>query len=83
MKSYTKYVTVNTPTRRAFINITPVVEKAVEESGIKEGLCLVNTKHIWFILIRIKRNLIILMLDFIYKIKSICFSFLKGKNNVI
>lgn len=46
MKSYTKYVTVNTPTRRAFINITPVVEKAVEESGIKEGLCLVNTKHI-------------------------------------
>ncbi|MBO8152612.1 MAG: YjbQ family protein [Candidatus Marinimicrobia bacterium] len=46
MKSYTKYVTVNTPTRRAFINITPVVEKAVEESGIKEGLCLVNAMHI-------------------------------------
>jgi len=46
MKSYTKYITVNTPTRRAFINITPVVEKAVEESGVKEGLCLVNAMHI-------------------------------------
>ncbi|MBO8130981.1 MAG: YjbQ family protein [Candidatus Marinimicrobia bacterium] len=46
MKSYTKYITVNTPTRRAFINITPVVEKAVEESGVKEGLCLINAMHI-------------------------------------
>ncbi len=46
MKSYRKELWFNTPTRRAFINITPDVEKAVEESGVKEGLCLVNAMHI-------------------------------------
>ena len=46
MKSKTAYLTFNTPTRRAFINITPQVAKIVSESGIKEGLCLVNAMHI-------------------------------------
>jgi len=46
MKSKTQYLTFNTPTRRAFINITPKVRKIVEESEIKEGLCLVSAMHI-------------------------------------
>jgi secondary thiamine-phosphate synthase enzyme len=46
MKSKTLYLTFNTPTRRAFVNITPQVAKAVDESGVKEGLCLVNAMHI-------------------------------------
>ena len=46
MKSKTEYLTFNTPTRRAFVNITSKVRKIVEESGIKEGLCLVNAMHI-------------------------------------
>ena len=46
MKSYRKELTVNSKTRRAFINITPDVEAALAESGIKEGLCLVNAMHI-------------------------------------
>ena len=46
MKSYRKELWFNIPTRRAFINITPQVEDALEESGIKEGLVLVNAMHI-------------------------------------
>ena len=46
MKSKTEYLTFNTPSRRAFINITPQVAKIVAESGVKEGLCLVNPMHI-------------------------------------
>ena len=46
MKSYRKELWFNTKTRRAFINITPDVEKAVKESGVKEGFCLVNAMHI-------------------------------------
>jgi secondary thiamine-phosphate synthase enzyme len=46
MKSKTEYLTFNTPTRRAFVNITSNVRKIVEESRIKEGLCLVNAMHI-------------------------------------
>ena len=46
MKSYRKELWFKTPTRRAFINITRDVEKAVEESGVKEGLVLVNAMHI-------------------------------------
>lgn len=46
MKSKTEYLTFNTPTRRAFVNITSNIRKIVEESGIKEGLCLVNAMHI-------------------------------------
>ena len=46
MKSYRKELTVNTKSRRAFVNITPDVEAALAESGIQEGLCLVNAMHI-------------------------------------
>ena len=46
MKSKTEYLSFNTPTRRAFVNITPNVRKIIEESGIKEGLCLVDVMHI-------------------------------------
>ena len=46
MKSLTEYLTFKTKTRRAFVNITPDVEKLVKKSGVKEGLCLVNAMHI-------------------------------------
>lgn len=46
MKSYRKELNFNTRSRREYINITPEVESAVEESGIKEGLVLVNAMHI-------------------------------------
>ncbi len=46
MKSYRKELWFEIPTRRAFINITSQVEKALRESGVKEGLCLVNAMHI-------------------------------------
>ncbi len=46
MKSYRKELWFETPTRRAYINITPQVEACLRESGIKEGLLLVNAMHI-------------------------------------
>jgi len=46
MKSYRKELWFSVPTRRAFINITPQVEKCLEESGVREGLILVNAMHI-------------------------------------
>ena len=46
MKSKTEYLTFNTDTRRAFINITSEVRKIVEESKIRDGLCLVSAMHI-------------------------------------
>ena len=46
MKSLTEYLTFNTKSRRAFVNITSQIEKLVKKSGIKEGLCLVNAMHI-------------------------------------
>jgi len=46
MKSFRRELTFHTPTRRAFLNITPQVEEALRESGIREGLCLVNAMHI-------------------------------------
>jgi secondary thiamine-phosphate synthase enzyme len=46
MRSKTAYLTFNTPTRRAFINITSQVAKIVAESNINDGLCLVNAMHI-------------------------------------
>ena len=46
MKSYRKELFFEVPTRRAFINITPQVESCLAESGIREGLCLVNAMHI-------------------------------------
>ena len=46
MKSLTRYLRYETKTRREFVNITPEVEALVRESGIREGLCLVNAMHI-------------------------------------
>ena len=46
MKSHTQYLTLTIPERMAFRNITPEVEEAVQQSGIQEGLCLVNAMHI-------------------------------------
>ena len=46
MKSYRKELWFNTSERIAFERITPEVETAIKESGIKEGLCLVNAMHI-------------------------------------
>src|SRR5512142_767011 len=46
MHSYRKELWFNVPGRRAFINITPEVEQALRDSGIREGLCLVNAMHI-------------------------------------
>lgn len=46
MKSYRKELWFNIPSRRGFVNITPQVEEALRESGIQEGLCLINPMHI-------------------------------------
>ncbi|NLH97047.1 MAG: YjbQ family protein, partial [Clostridiaceae bacterium] len=46
MKSYRKVLCFNTPTRRAYINITQQVQQCIDESGIKEGLVLVNAMNI-------------------------------------
>jgi len=46
MKSFRKELWFQVPTRRAYINITPEVEVALAESGVTEGLCLVNAMHI-------------------------------------
>lgn len=46
MKTYRKELIFHTKTRRAYINITPQIESALAESGIREGLCLVNAMHI-------------------------------------
>jgi secondary thiamine-phosphate synthase enzyme len=46
MKSHTRYLTLHLPTERGFVNITPQVEEALRESGVREGLCLVNSMHI-------------------------------------
>ncbi len=46
MKSYRKELWFNLPARRGFVNITPQVEEALRESGIREGIVLVNAMHI-------------------------------------
>ena len=46
MKSFRRELSFHTPTRRAFLNITPQIDSALKESGIQEGLCLVNAMHI-------------------------------------
>ena len=46
MKSYRRELWFNVPGRRGFINITPQVDECLRESGIQEGLCLVNAMHI-------------------------------------
>ncbi len=46
MKSYRRELWFNVSERRGFINITGQVEECLRESGIQEGLCLVNAMHI-------------------------------------
>ena len=46
MKSYRRELTLTLPQRRQFVNITPQVEAALEESGIREALLLCNAMHI-------------------------------------
>jgi secondary thiamine-phosphate synthase enzyme len=46
MKSFRKELWFDLPKRRQLVNITPDVEAALEESGVREGLCLVNAMHI-------------------------------------
>ena len=46
MRFLTRHLTFNVPVRMDFVNITPQVEAVVKESGIREGLCLVNAMHI-------------------------------------
>ncbi len=46
MKSLTEHLWFEVPNRRGFMNITDVVERLVQKSGVKEGLCLVNAMHI-------------------------------------
>jgi secondary thiamine-phosphate synthase enzyme len=46
MKAHTEYLTLNIPARMGFVNITAQVEQCVQNSGVQEGLCLVNAMHI-------------------------------------
>jgi secondary thiamine-phosphate synthase enzyme len=46
MKNYRKELWFNISTRRAFVNITPDIRECLRESGVQEGLCLVNAMHI-------------------------------------
>ena len=46
MKSFRQELWFQIPTRRGFLNITPQVDQALRESGIREGICLVNAMHI-------------------------------------
>jgi secondary thiamine-phosphate synthase enzyme len=46
MKSYRKELWFNTTTRRQLINITQEIQQCLSESGIREGICLVNAMHI-------------------------------------
>lgn len=46
MKSYREEILLNVPSRSGFVNITPKVQDALKNSGIKEGLLLVNAMHI-------------------------------------
>ncbi len=46
MRALTRYLTMNVPARMEFVNITERVREAVRDSGVREGLCLVNAMHI-------------------------------------
>jgi secondary thiamine-phosphate synthase enzyme len=46
MRSFRKELWFELPKRRQLVNITPEVETALRESGVREGLCLVNAMHI-------------------------------------
>ncbi len=46
MRTYRKELWFHLPNRRGFVNITSQVDEALRESGIREGLCLINSMHI-------------------------------------
>ena len=46
LKSLTEHLWFEVPNRRGFINITPKIHELVRQSGVTEGLCLVNAMHI-------------------------------------
>ena len=46
MKSLTKHLHFEIPSRRGFVNITPTIGELVRKSAVREGLCLVNAMHI-------------------------------------
>ena len=46
MKSFRKELWFHLPERRGFVNITPQVIDCLDESGVREGLLLVNAMHI-------------------------------------
>ena len=46
MKTLTQHLTMNVPGKMGFVNITPQVAQAVNKSGVKEGIVLVNSMHI-------------------------------------
>jgi len=46
VRSHRKELWLHLPSRRGFVNITPQVDEAVCESGVREGLCLINSMHI-------------------------------------
>ena len=46
MKSFRKELWFNIPSRRGFVNITHQIEECVQQSGVWDGLCLVNAMHI-------------------------------------
>ncbi|MBI4859153.1 MAG: YjbQ family protein [Candidatus Riflebacteria bacterium] len=46
MRSRTEYLEMRVPSRRGFVNITPDVDRVVRESGVQEGMVLVNAMHI-------------------------------------
>jgi secondary thiamine-phosphate synthase enzyme len=46
LKSLTEHLWFEVPERRGFINITPKIAELVSQSGVREGLCLVNAMHI-------------------------------------
>lgn len=46
LKSYRKELYFNIPSRRGLVNITPQVQQAIRDSGIKEGLVLINAMNI-------------------------------------
>jgi secondary thiamine-phosphate synthase enzyme len=46
MKTFRKELWLETKKRYEYVNITPQVQEAIAESGVREGLCLVNSMHI-------------------------------------
>ena len=46
MKNYRQELWFEIPSRRGFVNITPQVQKCLEESGVSHGLALINAMHI-------------------------------------